>query len=162
MQKRLIANPAHPTGEALQVEVTDRAARYRANSVLASLPETSQTHCHFCGLAFDPEDRPRLAGHIDGDPQNVAQENISPTCRPCNTILGKRFATLEVGRLTRQYNPTFNPAGPLVSAREYHKAITNLFTGDRTGVQRAIFRLKLTPHSDRNVYARQIAEAAAV
>jgi hypothetical protein len=160
MRKLTVANPADPTGEALEVQVTDRAARYRAQSVLEDLPEASQTHCHFCGLPFDPTNRPKLAGHLDGDPQNVASENISPTCRPCNTVLGKRFAELEIGRLTRQYNPSFQPAGPLNSTAEYHRALTFLFTGNHAAVSRSIARIKLTPHSLRNKFAREITEAA--
>jgi hypothetical protein len=130
-------------------QVSDRAHRYRANAVLEQIPERDRTRCHFCGAA----DRPLMAGHVDGREENGEPANISPTCRPCNNTIAAHFASLGIGRRTRQFNPAARGA---YNALEYSGAIARLKAGSRSDVHSAIRIIQATDHAARNRFAAEL------
>src|SRR5579885_1316578 len=138
LRKKL--NPAEPP-------VTDRALRYRAQRN----PPPGPRVCHYCG-----SDRNVEIEHVDGREENTKPENLSWACRSCNTRKGAYFARQDVGRKTRQFNPS--KARGARTLRQWLNAVLSIqgVGGDLTPTQ-AIATIQATPHAKRTAFIRQIA-----
>ena len=77
-------------------DISDRAKRYRANSVT----EDWQRVCMFCGSTKDLQ-----VDHIDGFEENGEPENLLILCRSCNQLKSSVYKKAGMGRRTVQYNP---------------------------------------------------------
>ena len=126
-----------------RAKVTDRALRYRANSVELPGPRV----CMFCG-----DDSPLDRAHIDGHEENTAPENLGYTCRSCNVICANVLRAAQLGRLTNQYN-----AGPARNASHYGKCVASMLGRSREiSLPSAVRTLQNTPHAKRAEYARKL------
>ena len=148
--------------------ITDRGYRYRANN---SIPEHPKV-CAFCGAR--PQQVKLMVAHLDGHEENTEAENLSWSCRPCNTLAGNTLKNAGIGRLTRQYNPT--KGGGAANIREWMQAVgainPRVQSGPRKGqfeskprnadisstmsVADAVAMIRATPHHKRSQFAAQL------
>jgi hypothetical protein len=110
-------------------EISDRAKRYRANSMMGPPPR----RCHWCKTT---RARQYVWDHKDGDESNFDRRNLVSACKSCNTKRGKAMAAAGIGVRTRQYNPR-NPRVELYqlktsSGRRIRKATKVVFEDGRT------------------------------
>ena len=110
---------------ALRQNLTDRAYRYRANNLM---PEHLKL-CAFCG----GHDRVMVA-HVDGHEENNAPDNLTWSCRACNSVASNTLNRAGLGRRTHQYNPT--KGGGAANIGEWMQAVG-----------------AITPHQDRGTGA---------
>lgn len=96
-------------------QITDRAKRYRANSVMGPVPR----RCHWCKTTRAKQ---YVWDHRDGDESNTSPGNLVPACKSCNTKRGKRMAAAGQGIRTRQYNPEFSDSEKRELASFWHAA----------------------------------------
>jgi hypothetical protein len=142
-----VPNPTRPRGlRAVSLNVTDRALRYRANRNAPPGPR----RCHYCGTRRNVE-----IEHVDGFEENGAPENLTWSCRRCNTKKGAVFARAGRGRRTRQ----FNPGGGARNVAQWVNAVMALKgEGGTMSLSDAIAMVHATPHSKRSEFAREIWE----
>ena len=79
-----------------QVNITDRAKRYRAQNNV-----TGQRKCVLCGSRSDLG-----VMHLTGNESHGERENLAYGCRSCNGKLAAAFKALNLGKPTNQYNPS--------------------------------------------------------
>jgi hypothetical protein len=126
-------------------KITDRAARYRANSPGCA---PSGKHCIFCGRK-----NPRDVHHVDGNEKNTTPENLSPACRPCNVTIGNVMRAAGLGKKTRQ----FNPSGGAQTLAQWITAVLSMKgESDQMPVAAAVDLVHSTPASRRSQFAKQI------
>jgi hypothetical protein len=129
----------------VQIGVTDRALRYRANNT----PPEGEKICAFCGAKRNIE-----VGHVNGHEEDCGPENLIWTCRSCNVRCANTMRKAGVGRLTRQYNPTGEGAesvGQWVLAVQAMKG-----ESDQMTVKQAVAMIRATPASRRSKFASKI------
>lgn len=103
-----------------------------------------------------------MVAHLDGHEENGSPENLSWTCRPCNTVASNTMRGAGVGRLTHQYNPAKGGAKTLGEWMQAVGAITpHTDRGDRglasdMPVSEAVAIIRATPHSKRSSFASQL------
>ena len=139
-------------GTALQI--SDRGYRYRANQ---AIPPHAKV-CVFCGSRSK-----LMVAHLDGHEENPAPENLSWSCRSCNSAAASVLNRAGMGRLTRQYNPT--KSGGASSVGEWLQAVgaitPHVDRGDRglasdMSVSEAVAIIRATPHSKRSEFASKL------
>jgi len=142
-----IPNPTTRGGRR-QVEITDRAKRYRAQDANAQ-PEK---RCIYCGA---PAGRGRRLDveHINGTEADNAPENLAYSCRGCNTCKGAVFARLGRGVKTRQYNPV---TGARTLAEWLEAVMSTKGYQTRFTVPQAVAKIRATPPGDRSAFAHEI------
>jgi len=145
---QFVPNPAQPGGRrAVALGVTDRALRYRA---VRNAPPGPR-RCHYCGSPRNVE-----VEHVDGFEEHLEPENLTWSCRSCNTRKGLHFRNAGFGRPTRQFNPHDQ------GARNLHQWVDAVMTlSGRGGTMKladAIAMVHATPHEQRSEFARRIWE----
>ena len=161
--RKWIPNPATRGGRK-EIEITDRAKRYRAQN---SIRQPTR-RCIYCGAPPAPGRRVDVE-HINGDEADNSPENLAYACRPCNTKKGALFAKLGIGRKTRQYNPSrrgrlaYSPsanARPITSLGGWLEALFTLRgMGSDTSpraIRAAAERIRATPPDLRSEFAHEI------
>ena len=91
-------------------------------------------------------------GHLDGHEENGEPENLLWNCRACNTRLGIVFKRLDIGRRTRQFNPTEGAE----SLGQWVTAVTSLRGAGPMTVAGAVQLIRATPTARRSEFAKQI------
>lgn len=131
-------------GTVLQApNVTDRALRYRANRT----PPPGPRRCCLCGSARNVE-----VGHVNGHEEDYAQENLFWTCRSCNVRTGLTLRNANLGRRTRQYNPS-----GAKSLGQWMTAVMSMRgESDAMSVADAVEMIRATPAEDRSRFASEI------
>lgn len=125
-------------------QITDRAKRYRAQSV-----ELGEKKCVICG-ARGRLDRMHLTGNeADGEAANIAYG-----CRSCNATLGAAFKSIGAGKPTNQYNPA---KGGIPTFDQYMWAVSNHSRGAHDAGGAIIHA---TPKHKRIEYAKRIVRKA--
>lgn len=94
-----VPNPIMRGGRKPVDLITDRAKRYRAQQNAPPAPRS----CHYCGSPQNVE-----VEHVDGYEEHIEPENLTWSCRSCNTRKGVVFKNAGFGRRTRQYNPHYS------------------------------------------------------
>lgn len=137
--------------------VTDRALRYRAVNLIPDHPKV----CAFCGAR--PQATPMLVGHVDGREENVEADNLTWTCRSCNSIASNTLQNAGMGRRTKQFNPS--KSGGAKSLGEWMQAVgaitPRVDRGERglvsdMSVSDAVAMIRATPHSRRSQFASDL------
>ena len=105
--------------------VTDRALRYRANSISPN----GKRECAICQSV-----RNLVVDHIDGFEENTKQSNLRWLCKSCNTGMGIKMKREGKGRRTRQFNPI-----PTVIAAGLQEVASSLFDGKEKKRKRNIW-----------------------
>lgn len=82
--------------------ITDRAKRYRANTVMENELSDWPKVCMLCGSTKDLQ-----VEHLDGFEENNEIENLIWACRSCNQLKAAVYKRSGLGRRTVQYNPGF-------------------------------------------------------
>ncbi|MBZ5644560.1 MAG: HNH endonuclease [Acidobacteriia bacterium] len=126
--------------------MTDRAARYRANSRACRPPEPRI--CAFCGRTQNVE-----VHHIDGHEENTDPANLVWACRSCNTSIGFALRKAGLGRLTRQYNPASNGARTL---GQWVTAVLSMKGQGPMETTAAVEMIHATSPSQRSKFAQDI------
>jgi len=146
--------------------ITDRAMRYRAQH---SIP-AHEKRCVFCGAPNRAQNGARpflMVGHVDGNESHGEPDNLSWTCRSCNSAASDVLRRAGVGRLTRQYNPT--RGGGAANLGEWMQAVgaitPHIDRGDRglssqMSVSDAVAIIRATPHSRRSTFAAELRRRA--
>jgi hypothetical protein len=143
VRRRIVRIILNPVRKPIHL-ITDRAKRYRANSLENRPPGRKQ--CGYCGSV-----RNVGVDHINGRENDGAASNLMWACKSCN---GKKAAIMRrrgLGKLTRQYNPSRGTP----SMKAYGDAIKVMrgqFDGD---VSAAIATIRATPPSVRSAYTRR-------
>lgn len=143
------ANPLRKCGQTWRkpdTEITDRAARYRANTP-ECLP-TGPRICAFCGSTRNVEPH-----HADGNEKNNGPTNLVWACRSCNTTIGVVMKRYGLGIRTRQFNP--KPQG----ARTLGQWVTAVLSMKGEGPMEpgaAVEVIHATPPEARSRFAEQI------
>jgi HNH endonuclease len=140
--------------------ITDRAARYRANRNAPDGPRK----CAFCGSR-----RNIGVDHIDGHEEHGEPDNLMFLCKSCNTAKGISMRNAGVGRLTRQYNPT--RSGGAATLGEWVRAVGSIvphrgaqYAGQNYGlpaampVGEAVAMIRATPKSRRQDFGAQLSK----
>ena len=124
--------------------MSDRAYRYRANAY----PPPGEKICAFCGSTRNVE-----VGHVDGHEENTSPENLTWTCRRCNTQMGAVFKRHGIGRRTHQYNPSRGAK----SLGAWLAAVTSMKgQSNQMSIPDAVALIQATPPARRSEFARQI------
>ena len=137
-----------------QVNITDRAKRYRAQNNV-----TGPRKCVLCGSRADLG-----VMHLTGNESHGEPANLAYGCRSCNAKLAAAFKKIGAGRPTNQYNP----ASGVPTFEQYAWAVSN---GNRKHWERGAGWVKgekdefgaiihATPKHKRIEYARRIAALA--
>jgi hypothetical protein len=143
--------------EGVTATVTDRALRYRAVQLIPNHPKV----CAFCGAL--PQQTPMLVGHVDGREENLEPDNLTWTCRSCNSVASNTLQNAGLGRRTRQFNPT--KSGGASNIGEWMQAVgaitPHVNRGDRglvssMSVPDAVAMIRATPHSKRSEFASRL------
>lgn len=153
-RRAFIVNPSQPAGRrAVELGITDRALRYRAN---ANAPEGPKL-CAYCGSHRNVE-----VEHVDGREENSDPRNLLWACRSCNTTKGHAFKRAGMGRKTRQYNPTPAKARGARTIGEW-LAATRVVMGARGTMTpaAAVQRIQATPPERRAQFAGELARKRA-
>lgn len=128
-------------------DITDRAKRYRAQSMVEG-----PRQCVICGARPEKLD----VMHLDGNEGNGEARNLAYGCRSCNARLSAAFKRIGAGVRTRQYSnpPKHNPS-EIPTFQQYAWAVSHHShkAHDEGG---AI--IHATPRSKRIEYAKRIAE----
>ena len=130
--------------------VTDRALRYRAVQLI---PDHAKV-CAFCG-----QRQSLMVGHLDGHEENLEPDNLTWTCRSCNSVASNTLQKANLGRRTRQFNPGAKSVGQWMQAVG---AITpHVDRGERglasdMSVSDAVSIIRATPHSKRSEFASRL------
>ena len=152
--------------------ITDRGYRYRANNAIPEHPKV----CAFCGAR--PQQVKLMVAHLDGHEENTAPDNLSWSCRPCNTVASNTLKNAGLGRATRQFNPT--KGGGAANVGEWIQAVGAIHprvqSGKREGqfetkprnadlsssmsVSDAVAMIRATPHHKRSQFAAQLRKHA--
>ena len=119
-------------------QITDRAARYRAQKCIKPGPK----QCEICGSKQN-----LVIDHRDGFEEHGEPSNLRWLCKRCNTKLGIAFARAGLGRRTRQYNPGAE------TLAQYVLAVTAHTRGAHDEGGRIIHE---TPKSKRREFAAEI------
>lgn len=136
---------------------TDRALRYRAQR---NIPP-HEKRCAFCGAL--PQHTRLMVAHVDGNESHDEPDNLTWTCRPCNSVASVTMQNAGVGRLTHQYNPS--KSGGASNVGEWIQAVgaitPRVDRGDRglsstMSVSEAVAMIRATPHSKRSQFASQL------
>jgi hypothetical protein len=137
-----------------QVNITDRAHRYRANK----LAPVKGKKCLLCGSTKN-----LVPDHWDGHPDHTNPANLEVLCKSCNTSKGAAFAKVGRGRLTNQYNPT--KGGGAANVGEWMQAVGAITPhtdrGDRgisttMSTRDAVDMIRATPQSKRRDFAAKL------
>lgn len=141
------ANPARRPAAA----ITDRAKRYRANRDIAA----PSRHCHYCGRT-PRQAGPLMVDHIDGNETHGNPENLTWSCRSCNTKKGGVFRRAGRGKPTRQYNSA-KPAAGARSLGQWIQAVMAMRGESSTmSVPAAVALVQATPPARRSEFAAEI------
>jgi hypothetical protein len=141
-----------------QLAISDRAFRYRAQK---AIPRHAKV-CAFCGR----KNPGLMIAHVDGHEENGEPDNLTWTCRPCNSVASNTMQAAGVGRLTRQYNPS--RSGGAKNLGEWMQAVgaitPRVDRGNRglvsdMPVSEAVAIIRATPHSKRSQFASQLRSA---
>lgn len=104
-----------------------------------------------------------MVGHLDGHEENEAPDNLTWTCRPCNSTAANTMRKAGKGRKTRQFNPS--KSGGASSLGEWMQAVgaitPHVDRGDRglastMSVSEAVAMIRATPHSRRSEFASKL------
>lgn len=148
-----------PSGEQrIATNPTDRALRYRANAT----PPPGPKVCTFCGSRDTIE-----IGHVDGHEEHGEPENLIWTCRSCNVIAGNTLKKANLGRRTRQFNPTkrggaanvgewMNAVGAIVPHKGAKYSGANYGIASTMGTAEAVAMIRATPAHKRSEYAGKV------
>lgn len=132
--------------------VTDRALRYRANED----PPSGAEVCCFCGSTRFVE-----IDHVNGFEDDNEEANKMWLCRSCNTLKGVTLRNANMGRRTRQ----FNPSGGAKNLGQWLQAVgaitPRVDRGDRglvsdMRVSDAVAMIRATPQWKRSEFATQL------
>ena len=143
------ANPLRRCGQTWRKaasEITDRAARYRANTP-ECLP-TGRRICAFCGSTRNVEPH-----HADGNEKNNDPANLVWACRSCNTAIGVVMKRHGLGIRTRQFNPS--PQGAQTLA-QWVTAVLSMKGEGPMEPEAAVEVIHATPSDMRSRFAQQI------
>ena len=128
-------------------EITDRAARYRANT--RECRPLGSPICAFCGTVRTVE-----VHHLDGEERNTDPANLVWACRRCNTLIAFVMKRAGIGRRTRQFNPDSEGAQTLA---QWVTAVLALHgKSDAMSLQDAITLVRATPADQRSRFAQSI------
>lgn len=145
--------------------ITDRALRYRAT---ANMP-SCEKRCHFCGNPGYRTNSGRssiFVAHVSGDESDTAPDNLTWTCRSCNSLASNSLQAAGRGRRTAQFNPASEGAANLTqwllatACIVPHKG--QQYSGEHygvpctMGVDAAVSMIRATPHAKRSEFARKI------
>lgn len=125
-------------------EITDRAARYRAN---VNMPRVEK-RCGFCGSKKNID-----VCHVDGHEKNNKPSNLMYGCRSCNVKAANTMRRAGLGTITRQYNPS---EGAQTLAQWVTAVLSMKGESDQMTPGQAVDIIRATPHSRRSTFARQI------
>jgi hypothetical protein len=126
-----------------QVNITDRAKRYRAQNNV-----TGPRKCVLCGSRSDLG-----VMHLTGNESHGETANLAYGCRSCNGKLAAAFKRIGAGRPTNQYNPSSG----VPTFEQYKWAVSN-HTRKEHDEGGAI--IHATPKHKRIEYARRMLGAA--
>ena len=127
-----------------QVNITDRAKRYRAQNNV-----TGPRKCVLCGSRSDLG-----VMHLTGNEDHGERENLAYGCRSCNGKLAAAYKTLNLGKPTNQYNPA---KSGVPTFEQYMWAVSNHSRGAHDAGGAVIHA---TPKHKRIEYARRIVSKA--
>jgi hypothetical protein len=127
-----------------QVNITDRAKRYRAQNNV-----TGPRKCVLCGSRADLG-----VMHLTGNESHGERENLAYGCRSCNGKLAAAFKTLNLGKPTNQYNPS---SSGVPTFEQYMWAVSN---HERKAHDAGGAVIHATPKHKRIEYARRIVSKA--
>jgi hypothetical protein len=127
-----------------QVNITDRAKRYRAQNNV-----TGPRKCVICGSRSDIQ-----VMHLDGDESHGEPGNLAYGCRSCNGLLAAAFKKAGLGRPTNQYNPA---KGAIPTFEQYKWAVSN---HERKAHDEGGAVIHATPPDVRVKYARRMLGSA--
>lgn len=128
--------------------LTDRAARYRANSPECRPPEPRI--CVFCGSARNVE-----VHHLDGEELSTEPQNLVWACRRCNVAVGIVLKQAGLGRRARQFNPR-DPQGAHTVAQWVTAVLSMKGESSAMDVPAAVEIIRATPADRRSHFAQQI------
>jgi hypothetical protein len=126
--------------------ITDRAARYRANS--PGCRPLRPRICVFCGGTRNVE-----VHHLDGHEENTDPRNLVWADRACNTAIGIVLTRAGLGRRTRQFNPAAEGAQTL---RQWVAAVLSMKGEGPIEPRTAVAMIQATPPAQRSRFAQQI------
>ena len=135
------------------LKITDRGYRYRANQAIPEHPKV----CVFCGSSREK----LMVAHLDGHEENTEENNLSWSCRSCNSLSSNTLRNAGKGRLTRQFNPS-RGARNVGEWMQAVGAITpHIYRGDRgisstMPVSEAVAIIRATPHARRSQFASEL------
>ena len=142
----------------MALKITDRGYRYRANQAIPEHPKV----CVFCGSSREK----LMVAHLDGHEENTVEDNLSWSCRSCNSLASNTLRNAGKGRLTRQYNPS-KGARNVGEWMQAVGAITpRIDRGDRgiastMPVSEAVAIIRATPHARRSQFASELRKYSA-
>lgn len=140
------------------LKITDRGYRYRANQAIPEHPKV----CVFCGSSREK----LMVAHLDGHEENTVEDNLSWSCRSCNSFASNTLRNAGKGRLTRQFNPS-KGARNVGEWMQAVGAITpRIDRGDRgiastMPVSEAVAIIRATPHERRSQFASELRKHSA-
>jgi len=143
-----LGRPVGPMINPGQLEVTDRAYRYRANAAVAA----GEKYCRWCGA--DGKKTRLDVAHINGKEEDNRKQNLTLSCRPCNVHMGRALARAGQGRKTRQYNP--EGASSLAQYTRLLLIMRGQIDGDGTSPAEAAAAIAATPAGKRHEYAKSL------
>jgi hypothetical protein len=126
--------------------ITDRAARYRANSPDCRPP--GEKRCAFCGTKKNID-----VCHLDGHEKNTDPRNLTYGCRSCNVKAANRMRRAGMGTRASQTNPS---EGAKTLAQWVTAVMSMKGESDAMPVGEAVDIIRATPHSRRSTFAREI------
>jgi len=134
--------------------VTDRALRYRSINLIPDHPKV----CAFCGAR-----QQLMVGHVDGFEEHLEVDNLTWSCRSCNSLASNTLKNAGMGRRTHQFNPT--KGGGASNVGEWLQAVgaitPHVDRGDRglasdMKVSDAVAMIRATPHYKRSEFASKL------
>ena len=126
-----------------QVNITDRAKRYRAQNNV-----TGPRKCVLCGSTSDLG-----VMHLTGNESHGETANLAYGCRSCNGKLAAAFKAVGAGKPTNQYNPSSG----VPTFEQYMWAVSN---HERKAHDAGGAVIHATPKHKRIEYARRIVSKA--
>jgi hypothetical protein len=127
-----------------QVNITDRAKRYRAQNAVSGPQQ-----CVMCGSRSDLQ-----VMHLSGNESHGESANLAYGCRSCNGKLSAAFKALSLGVPTNQYNPA---KSGIPTFEQYMWAVSN---HTRKAHDEGGAIIHATPKHKRIEYARRIVAKA--
>ena len=113
--------------------------------------------CAFCGAR--PQQTVLMVAHVNGREDDNEPDNLTWSCRQCNSVASNTLQNARLGRRTHQFNPT--KSGGAASVGEWINAVgaitPHIDRGDRglsstMSVSDAVAMIRATPHHKRSEF----------